>query len=64
MMGSGSVIIAGIKLGMTCVGVDIDTSAYATAKQRVEHYVEKLKKAKDAKNSENTNDENVTDDAA
>lgn len=43
MMGSGSVILAGINLGMACIGVDIDTSAYATALQRVEHLQNKLK---------------------
>jgi len=43
VMGSGSSILAGLKLGMTCIGVDIDTSAYATAKQRVEHLLKKKK---------------------
>jgi len=42
MMGSASVILAGLNLGMQqCIGIEIDTSAYATAKQRVEHLLSK-----------------------
>lgn len=43
LMGSGSVILAGLSLQMHCIGVDIDTTAYATAKQLVEHRVKKSK---------------------
>lgn len=45
MMGSGSIILAGLNLGvgLKCIGVDIDPQAYATAKQRVEQLVNSLK---------------------
>ncbi len=44
MMGSGSFILAGMSLGMGCIGIDQDTSAYATAMKRVENANKKLKK--------------------
>jgi len=39
MMGSGSIIMAGLKLGFKCIGVDINGAAYATALQRVERFL-------------------------
>jgi len=42
MMGSGSSILAGMALGTNCTGIEIDTTAFATARQRVEHLQEKL----------------------
>lgn len=44
MMGSGSFILAGMSLGMKCIGIDQDTSAYSTALKRVEDVNNKLKK--------------------
>jgi hypothetical protein len=37
MMGSGSTIVSAMALGLTAIGIDIDSTAHATAKQRVEH---------------------------
>ena len=36
MMGSGTSIIAGLSLGLDCIGIEIDTTAYANAKERIE----------------------------
>jgi len=44
MMGSGSSILAAMALGMDCTGIEIDTTAFATAKQRVERANTKLRK--------------------
>jgi len=44
MMGSASGIVAAMSLGLNAFGIDIDTTAYATAKQRVEHLQKSLEK--------------------
>lgn len=44
MMGSASIIVSAMSLGLTALGIDIDTTAYATAKQRVEHLQKSLEK--------------------
>jgi 16S rRNA G966 N2-methylase RsmD len=44
MMGSGSCILAGLAAGMDAIGIDQDTSAYATAVERVEKVNEILRK--------------------
>jgi len=44
MMGSASGIVAAMSLGLNALGIDIDTTAYATAKQRVEHLQKSLEK--------------------
>jgi ParB-like chromosome segregation protein Spo0J len=36
MMGSGTSILAGMSLGLDCKGIEIDTTAYATAKKKIE----------------------------
>ena len=36
MMGSGSTVIAGIGLSMSCYGIEIDTTSFAKAKERIE----------------------------
>lgn len=48
MMGSASSILAGLKLGMKCIGVDIDPSAYNTAMKRVHQFVNEMEVDTDA----------------
>jgi len=54
MAGSGSSILAGMALGMDCTGIEIDTTAFATAKQRIEHVQNKLSKKAEHINKELT----------
>lgn len=42
MMGSGTVIIASISLGMTAIGIDQDTTAFTTARERIREFTKKL----------------------
>lgn len=44
MMGSGTAVLAGMALGMTCTGIEIDTTAFATANQRIEQVQKKVGK--------------------
>ena len=42
MMGSGTTLVAGINLGLKCIGVEIDKAAYSTAEQRIKKTLKDL----------------------
>jgi len=44
MMGSGSCILAGMALGMECIGIEANTTSYEIAMKRVENAEKELKK--------------------
>ena len=48
MCGSGTTLIAGINLGIQCIGVEIDGAAYGGAQKRVKDTIEQLRAQKES----------------